>query len=31
MSGPVVLEVTIVPDKSGGDTRASLAHWRLAG
>jgi hypothetical protein len=31
LSGVTVLELTIVPDKSGGDTRASLAQCRLAG
>jgi len=25
-----VLELAIVPDKSGGEARASLAQWRLA-
>lgn len=31
LSGVTVLELAIVPDKSGGDARASLAQWRLAG
>ena len=31
LSGVTVLELTIVPDKSGGDARASLAQCRLAG
>lgn len=31
LSGVTVLELEIVPDKSGGDARASLAQWRLAG
>jgi hypothetical protein len=31
LSGVTVLELTIIPDKSGGDARASLAQWRLAG
>lgn len=30
LSGVTVLELTIVPDKSGGDARASLAQMRLA-
>lgn len=30
LSGATVLELTIVPDRSGGDARASLAQWRLA-
>ena len=30
LSGVRVLELTIVPDISGGDARASLAEWRLA-
>jgi hypothetical protein len=30
LSGVTVLELTIIPDKSGGDARASLAQWRLA-
>ena len=28
--GVTVLELEIVPDKSGGEARASLAQWRLA-
>lgn len=31
LSGVTVLELTIIPDKSGGDAWASLAQWRLAG
>jgi hypothetical protein len=31
LAGATVLELTIVPNKSGGDARASLAQWRLAG
>jgi hypothetical protein len=31
LAGVTVLELTIVPDKSGGEARASLAQWRLAG
>lgn len=31
LAGVTVLELAIVPDKSGGDARASLAQWRLAG
>jgi len=31
LSGVTVLELTIIPDKNGGDARASLAQWRLAG
>ncbi|HEV2150316.1 MAG TPA: hypothetical protein VGR37_23150 [Longimicrobiaceae bacterium] len=30
LSGVRVLELTVVPDVSGGDARASLAEWRLA-
>jgi hypothetical protein len=30
LAGVTVLELTIVPDKSGGEARASLAQWRLA-
>jgi hypothetical protein len=30
LSGVTVLELTIVPDKSGGDARASVAQFRLA-
>ena len=30
LSGVTVLELAIVPDKSGGDARASLAQWHLA-
>ena len=30
VTGATVLELTIVPDRSGGDARASLAQWRLA-
>jgi hypothetical protein len=30
LGGATVLELTIVPDRSGGDARASLAQWRLA-
>jgi hypothetical protein len=31
LSGVTALELVIVPDKSGGDARASIAQWRLAG
>jgi hypothetical protein len=31
LSEVTVLDLTIIPDKSGGDARASLAQWRLAG
>ena len=31
LSGVTVLELAIVPDKSGGEARASLAQCRLAG
>lgn len=31
LSGVTVLELTIVPDKSGGEARASLAQCRVAG
>ncbi|HEY7652495.1 MAG TPA: hypothetical protein VIG07_06710 [Methylomirabilota bacterium] len=31
LSGVTGLELTIIPDKSGGEARASLAQWRLAG
>ena len=31
LAGVTVLELAIVPDKSGGESRASLAQWRLAG
>jgi hypothetical protein len=31
LSGVTVLELAIVPDQSGGEARASLAQWRLAG
>ena len=31
LSGVTILELTIIPDKSRGDARASLAQWRLAG
>jgi hypothetical protein len=31
LSGVMVLELAIVPDKSGGEARASLAQCRLAG
>jgi hypothetical protein len=31
LAGVTVLELAIVPDKSGGEARASLAQWRLAG
>jgi hypothetical protein len=31
LGGVTVLELDIVPDKSGGEARASLAQWRLAG
>ena len=31
LGGVTVLELAIVPDKSGGEARASLAQWRLAG
>ncbi len=30
LGGATVLELTIVPDRSGGNARASLAQWRLA-
>jgi hypothetical protein len=30
LSGVTVLELAIVPDRSGGEARASLARWRLA-
>jgi hypothetical protein len=30
LSDVTVLELTIVPDVSGGAARASLAHWRIA-
>jgi hypothetical protein len=30
LAGVTVLELEIVPDKSGGEARASLAQWRLA-
>ncbi len=30
LAGVTVLELAIVPDKSGGEARASLAQWRLA-
>jgi len=30
LAGVTVLELTIIPDKSGGGARASLAQWRLA-
>jgi hypothetical protein len=30
LSGVTVLELAIVPDKSGGPARASLAQWHLA-
>lgn len=30
LGGATVLELTIVPDRSGGDACASLALWRLA-
>jgi hypothetical protein len=30
LSGVTQLDLTIVPDQSGGDARASLARWRLA-
>jgi hypothetical protein len=30
LAGVTVLELTIVPEKSGGEARASLAQWRLA-
>lgn len=31
LSGVTVLELSITPDTSDGDARASLAQWRLAG
>jgi hypothetical protein len=31
LAGVTVLELAILPDKSGGEARASLAQWRLAG
>ncbi|HSE04934.1 MAG TPA: carbohydrate-binding protein [Methylomirabilota bacterium] len=31
LGGVTVLELAIVPDKNGGEARASLAQWRLAG
>jgi hypothetical protein len=31
LDGVTVLELVIVPDKRGGEARASLAQWRLAG
>jgi len=31
LSGGTMLELAILPDKSGGDARASLTQWRLAG
>ena len=31
LSGVTVVELAILPDKSGGEARASLAQWRLAG
>ena len=31
LAAVTVLELTIIPDKSGGDSRASLTQWRLAG
>ncbi|HEX7214541.1 MAG TPA: hypothetical protein VF578_10040 [Methylomirabilota bacterium] len=31
LAGVTALELVIVPDKSGGDARASIAPWRLAG
>jgi hypothetical protein len=31
LSGVTALELVIVPDTSGGDARASIAQWRLAG
>ncbi|HKA62189.1 MAG TPA: hypothetical protein VKH83_07170 [Methylomirabilota bacterium] len=30
LTGVTALELVIVPDKSGGDARASIAQWRLA-
>jgi hypothetical protein len=30
LAGVTLLELAIVPDKSGGEARASLAQWRLA-
>ena len=30
LSGVIALELTIIPDQSGGDTHASLAQWRLS-
>jgi hypothetical protein len=31
LSGVTMLELAILPDKSGGEARASLTQWRLAG
>jgi hypothetical protein len=31
LSGVTALELTIIPDQSGGDAHASLAEWRLSG
>jgi hypothetical protein len=31
LSGVTALELVIVPDTSGGEARASIAQWRLAG
>jgi hypothetical protein len=31
LAGVTVLQLAITPDKSGGEARASLAQWRLAG
>lgn len=31
LSGVTVLELTIIPDQSGGDAHASLAQWRISG
>ena len=31
LTGVTVLELTIVPDQRGGEARASVAQWRLAG
>jgi hypothetical protein len=31
LAGVTVLELAILPDKRGGEARASLAQWRLAG
>jgi hypothetical protein len=31
LAGVTAIELVIVPDKSGGDARASIAQWRLAG